>query len=116
MGHQKVGSRYAHRAYLVQGYNRKPEFVVSFEYEHHAVAFFYAQALKERCGAVALAFDVGESEIYFLTVVTYPEYRLFIGLFGRPCVDHVVSEIEVFRYIDMEVFHEVFLGSKHGLF
>ena len=55
-----VRGRNGHCTYLVEGQHRNPEFIASFEYEHHHVALAYAQLHEVGGGAVALFLDVGK--------------------------------------------------------
>lgn len=72
MRHQQVRGRDAYGSDLVQGDDRKPEFVVALEDQHHPITFFDSQTGKVRSRPVALAFDVGKSEVDLFLVLPYP--------------------------------------------
>ena len=83
------------------------ELVVAFQYEHHHVASPDAERLQE-CGClVAFALYVGKGELAFLPFVVGPEQGGFVGMSGCPFIYHVITEIEVFRHVDVEVLHKV---------
>ena len=113
---EQVGGRYAHGAYLVQGDDGEPEFIAAFEYEHHHVAALDAQRLEKRGRLVALSLDVGKGEIDVAVFFVGPAEGLFVRGYASPFVDDVVSEVEIFGYVYMEVFDEIFLRGEVCLF
>ena len=112
---QKVGCRYDHCPYLVEGNDGKPKLIPSFQYEHHHVALADAEALEIGCRHVGISFHVGKGEVDVLCVVVGPAHGLLLRLFLCPCVHNVVSEVEVLGHLYLEVFSEILLRGKARL-
>ena len=112
---QQVSRGDRHRTQLVQRQNREPELVAALEYQHHHIALSDAEALEIRGRAVAFALDVGKGELDFGALVVGPQQRLLAGLLGGVCVHHVVTEIEILRNPDVQVFPVILLRREGGL-
>ena len=104
-----------HGPYLVQGNDRKPEFIAALEHEHYHVSLAYSQALEPGCRHVSVSFQVAERELDAFALVICPQQGFLVGFFLRPCIHDVVSEIEIVRYIYPEIPYEVLLRGKSGL-
>ena len=85
---------------------------MTLENEHHHVAAAYAQRLKERGRAVALAPHVGKGEAALAAMVVGPEHGNLVGVLVGPGVDNVVSEVEILRNLHAEILHEIVVRLK----
>ena len=97
---QHVGGRYHHGAQLVEGYGSKPVFVVAFEDDHDPVAPAYAGCPENIGHLVAVSLYIVKSkDMFFVFGIAPDKGSLSRRHIGEP-VDHIVSEIEVFRTVD----------------
>ena len=103
------------RPQLVQGEDRKPEFVSPFENQHHHVALSDAETLEIGGRAVGLPLHVGERELNLRTLIVRPEQRFPVGLFLRVGVHHVIREVEILRDADMQVLSVILLRAEGRL-
>ena len=44
-----------------------------------------------------------------------PQKRLTLRLLGRPCVDHIIREVEVLRHSHFEISYEIVISIEIGL-
>ena len=105
-----------HCAQFVECQHADPPLEASFEDEHHHVSVPDAEAVQIGCGAVRLFLQLSESEPPLGAVLAYPEQCLFVGLFGSPCVHHIVCEVEMLRHDELKVLLVVLLGGETNLF
>lgn len=112
---QQVSRRNHDRPQLVQGEDRKPEFVSPFENQHHHVALSDAETLEIGGRAVGLPLHVGERELNLRTLIVCPEQRFPVGLFLRVGVHHVIREVEILRDADMQVLSVILLRAEGRL-
>ena len=112
---EHVGGGYGHGAQLVEGEHAEPPLVVPLEDEHHLVAMAYAEALEVGGGAVGLVFQLREGGSHFLAPLAGPEEGELVGVLLCPRVHHVVGEVEVLGYLEVQVSLVVLLGGEAGL-
>ena len=112
---RQVSRRNHDRPQLVQGEDRKPEFVSPFENQHHHVALSDAETLEIGGRAVGLPLHVGERELNLRTLIVRPEQRFPVGLFLRVGVHHVIREVEILRDADMQVLSVILLRAEGRL-
>ena len=112
---EHVGGGYGHGAQLVEGEHAEPPLVVPLEDEHHLVAMAYAEALEVGGGAVGLVFQLREGGSHLLAPLAGPEEGELVGVLLCPRVHHVVGEVEVLGYLEVQVSLVVLLGGEAGL-
>ncbi len=115
-GRQQMSGRNRDGADLVESYDRQPELHTPAEYEHHHVAAPYAETAEKRSGAVGQILYLGKRVRPFMPLVVGPEQSALVGLLGGPCVDHIVSEIEVVGYVDTEIIDKILLRREAATF
>ena len=110
---QQVSRRNHDRPQLVQGEDRKPEFVSPFENQHHHVALSDAETLEIGGRAVGFTLHVGKGELDLAAPVIRPQQRLLVGFLRRIGIHHVIGEIEIRGDADTEIPYVVLLGGKY---
>ncbi|OAV75832.1 hypothetical protein Barb7_00525 [Bacteroidales bacterium Barb7] len=112
---QQMSSRYDHRPQLVQGNNGKPELIPPLQYQHHHIAVPYPQRLEISRRPVRICLYIGKGEINMFPLVVCPANSPFLRSFLRPGIHYVISVIEIFRYVYLEVLLEIFLRLEGRL-
>jgi hypothetical protein len=114
-GGEKVCSGDDDGAEFMQGNDGIPELLPAFEDDHDFVAMPDTEGLEKGSCTVAEVFDLGKREIaVFAGIVSPTEGTLGRVGFG-PCINNIISEIELLRDIYFEVLTKVFLRSIAGL-
>lgn len=112
---EEVGGGNDDGAEFVQGDDGVPKSLSAFENDHDLVAMPDAECLEVGSGTVAEVFDLGKGEIAMFAGIVGPAK----GALGRvgfgPCINNVISKIELLRDIYFEVLTKVFLRSIAGL-
>ena len=106
---EHVGGGNGNGAQLVQGKHREPPLIVTLQDEHHLVAMTDAELLKVGCGLVGLLLQVLEGGSHLLTALAGPQQGHLVGSYLCPLIHHVVGEIEILWYPEMQILLEVFL-------
>lgn len=88
---------------------------MTFEHEHHAVSVAYAERLEIGGCSVGQLFHLAESEPPFLAVCVGPEEGFALRFLFSPCIDHVVTEIEIHGYAQFEVCGEILISPEFCL-
>ena len=107
---EQVGGGDDDGADFVEGDHADPYFDALLEDEHDGVAFADALRFEEIGRLVGHALQVAEGEDFdIVRFVVRPGEGGLVVLFGRPCVDAVVAEIEAFWDDDLVVLLEIFV-------
>ena len=104
-----------HGAELMKGDDREPELITAFKDKHHLIAAPDTEPLEIRCRLIAVSLHVGKREVKVFAPVVRPAQGSFLRSLVRPCVDHIVAVIKMFRYFDMEILLKIFLRRKRRL-
>ena len=91
------------RAKLVQSQKRKPELVMPFQDQHHAVAAPHAVSSKEISCLIAVAHHIAKGKGVFLTLLVAPEHRPAIRFFPANHIHNVVGKIKIFLIHRLEI-------------
>ena len=106
---QQVGGGNHHCTEFVQCHNAEPEFITAFQYQHHHVSVPDAEALEIGSRHVCVPFHVGKGKLPAFALVIGPQQCGFVGLLGCPGIHYVVAEVEILRYVYLQVLDEVLL-------
>ena len=112
---QQMCSGNSHSPQLMQSNNGIPKLIPAFQDQHHHISFSYPQALEIGSRPVCIFFQIRIGILAMFAFIIRPQKSLFIRLFCRPCVNHIISKIKVLRYFDMEVLDKILLRSKSCL-
>ena len=106
---QQVCSRDDHCSQLVQSNDRKPEFIPAFQNQHDLISMTDSQTLEIGGGHVSIFLQVRIRKLYMCSFVVCPQQRIFIGLFSRPGIYHIITEIKIFRHLHFKIRNEILL-------
>jgi hypothetical protein len=87
------------RAQFAQGNCAEPIFIAALEDQHDGVALFDAQILEHIGGAVGVALNLLEREGPLVASFIAPYKGAFVRRFGGICIDDIVAEVKVLRYV-----------------
>ena len=104
---QQIRSRNHHRTNLMQGDDKRPELIATFQNTHHHVVLLDADSGEVRHDVVAHPFDVGKRETTLFTFVVCPKQSQFVRIGPGPLVNNVIAEVEVVRYYYLKILLEI---------
>ena len=113
MAKESMKAREVKRAKLVAKYAEKRAALKKIVNSGDPAEAFEAaqklQAIPKNANLVCVPFHVGKGKLPAFALVIGPQQCGFVGLLGCPGIHYVVAEVEILRYVYLQVLDEVLL-------